>query len=520
MSLVKSVGVIGGLTLVSRVFGFARDMLLSRLLGAGAGADAFFVAFKLPNIFRRLFAEGAFSAAYVPMFSKELHGPGGRKAAERFSANVLSVFLPVLLLFTALFEIFMPGVVWLMASAYKEVPGKFELTVELTRIAFPYLLLISLVSLLSGVLNSMSKFAAAAAAPILLNICLIAGVLFFGSTTGDNAETARALAVSVTVAGIVQFLWLLWAVRRAGLTLRLRWPRLDPKVKELGRIIVPATFGAGIYQLSQLIDTFFATRLEEGAMSFLNYADRLNQLPLGVVGIALGTAILPALSRLIARADADGAQKLQGTAVELSMLLTLPAAVALGVAAHPIVEAIFLGGRFTAEHVAVTSGVLVALVAGLPAYVLIKVLTPGFFARGDTKTPVKTAAAALTFNVAVILLVIDRFGIVGLAAATAVSSWFNCALLYTILHRRGHFTLTGAVILRVGKQFVAALVMAAGLWGVTNTLGDAFTGGALARAGALATVVLTGAGLYFGTLWAIGGFHHEHLAKLKRGNGA
>lgn len=519
MSLVKSVGVIGGLTLVSRVFGFARDMLLSRLLGAGTGADAFFVAFKLPNIFRRLFAEGAFSAAFVPMFSKALHGPDGMPAAMRFSRDVLSVFLPVLFIFAALFEIFMPGVVWLLASAYNDVPGKFELTVELTRITFPYLMLISLVSLLAGILNSLSKFAAAAGAPILLNICLIVGVVVFGSKTGDTVETARAMAVAVTVAGVLQFAWLLYAVHAAGLDPKLGRPRLTPEVRRLGRIVLPATFGAGIYQLSQLIDTFFATRLDEGSMSFLNYADRLNQLPLGVIGIALGTAILPALSRLVGRGDAEGGQKLMGTAVELSMLLTVPAAFALGVCAGPLTTAFFVGGRFTAEDASVTANVMAALVSGLPAYVLVKVFTPGFFARGDTKTPVKTAAAALTLNIVLIVLLIGRFGIVGLAAAGAIAAAFNCALLYWLLHRRGHFTLERAVLGRVARQFFAALVMAALLWWLRGVFAEFYSGTPIVRIFAVGALVLAGGATYFGVLILIGGFHREHLQKLRRGNG-
>jgi putative peptidoglycan lipid II flippase len=523
MSLVKAVGTIGGLTLVSRLFGFARDMLLSRLLGAGSGADAFFVALKLPNIFRRLFAEGAFSAAFVPMFSKELHKPaaagGGMTAAARFSRDVLSVFLPVLFLVAALFEIFMPGVVWLLASAYQEVPGKFELTVELTRITFPYLLLISLVSLLAGVLNSMSRFAAAAAAPILLNLCLIATVLWFGSTTGSTIETARALAVAVTIAGMLQFLWLLWAARRAGLELRLGRPRLTPDVRRLGRIILPATFGAGIYQLSQIVDTFFATRLDEGAMSFLNYADRLNQLPLGVIGIALGTAILPALSRLIGQDDQAGARQLMGTALELAMLLTIPAAVALAVASDALVTAIFLGGRFTAADAATTANVMAALVVGLPAYVLIKVFTPGFFARGDTKTPVKTAAAALALNIVLILLLIDRLGVVALPLSAAGAAWFNCALLYALLHRRSYFALERAIILRVARQALAAAAMAVMLWWLTTLLDGWFSASVASRVAGVVLLVGAGGLVYFGVLWAIGGFHVAHLAKLRRGAG-
>ncbi len=517
MSLVKAVGTIGGLTMVSRVFGFARDMLLARFLGAGTGADAFFVAFKLPNIFRRLFAEGAFSAAFVPMFSKELHGAGGLAAAQKFSRDVLSVFLPVLFLFTALFEIFMPGIVWLLASAYSEVPGKFELTVELTRITFPYLLLVSLVSLLAGVLNSMSKFAAAAAAPILLNICLIIAVVSFGGTGEDpDFITARALGVAVTVAGLLQFLWLLYAVRRAGMALRLSRPRLTPQVKRLGRIILPATFGAGIYQLSQIIDTFFATRLEAGSMSFLNYADRLNQLPLGVIGIALGTAILPALSRLIGRKDQAGAAKLMGTALELSMLLTLPAAIALAVCAGPLVTAIFVGGKFTAANAAITSNVMAALVLGLPAYVLVKVFTPAFFARGDTRTPVKTAVSALVLNVLIILAMIGSLGIIALPLAAAIAAWFNCALLYTILHRRDYFKISSSVLIRIVKQLLAALAMAAALWWLKDALSAMFAGGVFDRILSIGALVLAGGVVYFSTVYVLGGFETAQLGKLRR----
>ncbi len=517
MSLVKSVGTIGGLTLVSRVFGFARDMLLSRFLGAGTGADAFFVAFKLPNIFRRLFAEGAFSAAFVPMFSKEYHGEGGRQAALTFSRQVLSVFLPILFLFTAVAEIFMPWIVSAMASAYVEVPGKFELTVDLSRITFVYLMLVSLVSLLAGILNSLSRFAAAAAAPILLNICLITAVVIFGSTDPDpDFTTARALAVAVSVAGILQFLWLLWAVHRAGLVLRVSRPRMTPQVKRLLTIILPATFGAGIYQISQLVDVFFATRLGEGAMSFLNYADRLNQLPLGVIGIALGTAILPALSRLIGRDDHEGAQRLMGTALELSMLLTIPSAVGLVICAGPLVTAFFVGGRFDVGDAAITSNVMAALALGLPAYVLIKVFTPGYFARGDTKTPVKTALVSLIVNVALIFLLIEAFGIVGLVLASAIAAWLNCALLYIGLARAKLFCIEGASALRVARQIIAALIMGAALWWVTEQFDGHFAAGVLTRIWSIAVLVGTGTLVYFGALFLIGGFDKAQIAKFKR----
>jgi putative peptidoglycan lipid II flippase len=520
MNIIRATSVIGGLTLVSRLFGFARDMLLSRILGAGLAADAFFVAFRMPNLFRRLFAEGAFSAAYVPMFSRRLQeGGSGLAAARRFSEDVLSVFLPVLLLFTALLEIAMPAIVWLMASGYAEVPGKFELTVELTRIAFPYLLLISLVSLFSGVLNSMSRFAAAAAAPILFNAVLIAGVIVGAALRGDSGDdtvVARVMAVAISVSGLVQFAWLLVAMQRAGVSLRLRLPRLTPDVKQLGRIILPATFGAGIYQLSQFIDTFFATSLPQGSLAYLNYADRLNQLPLGVIGIALGTAILPTLSRHIARQDDASAQSIQSTAIELAMVLTLPAAAGLAVCAQPLVTAFYVGGRFTPADAQTTASVLAWLVAGLPAYVLLKVLTPGFFARSDTRTPVKVAAGVLVINVLLNFLLIGRFGIAGLAMATAVTSWLNCFTLYAILARRGHFRLTGAVVGRLLRQLAATLLMGFVLVYLRGWLEPLFAAGTIRRIVGLAVLIGTGGLVYVAAAFLLGAINKDLLAQLRR----
>ncbi len=519
--LVKATGVIAGLTLVSRFAGFARDMLLARILGAGLAADAFLVAQRLPNLFRRLFAEGAFSAAYVPMFSRKLHGPGGEAAAKRFSSEVLSLFLVVLLLFTALFQFIMPWVVYALASGFRSVPGKFELTVELTRLAFPYLLLISLVSLLTGILNSMSRFAAGAAAPILFNLTLVVGLLvgdYLRGDSGDDHIVAVCAAVSISASGLVQFIWLLWAVKRAGFDLRLRRPRLTPDVKEMGRIILPATFGAGIYQISIFIDTFFATSLPQGSMSYLNFADRLNQLPLGVIGIALGTAILPTLSRFIGAGDGERATEVQSTAIELAMLLTLPAAFALAICAEPLVTAFYLGGKFTLADAQVTAAVLGALVSGLPAYVLVKVLTPGFFARKDTKTPVKIATIVLVANVALNFLFIFAldFGIVGLAAAGATVSWLNCAMLYGVLRARGHFRAPRALWWRLARQLLCAALMAALLIWLRGLLADRFVGSTGDRLIGIGALVASGLVVYFGLAWLTGAFDRAMLQQLRR----
>ncbi len=518
-SLVKATGVIGGLTLVSRFAGFARDMLAARILGAGLAADAFLVAFRLPNLFRRLFAEGAFSAAYVPMFSRKLHGPDGVSAARAFSEDVLSVFVPVLLLFTALVEIAMPGVVWAMAHGYQSVPGKFELTVELTRLAFPYLLLISLVSLLTGILNSMSRFAAGAAAPILFNLVLVGGVLLgaqLRGTSGDDAIVARTYAVAISVSGLIQFIWLMWAVKRAGLTLRLRWPRLSPEVKELGRIILPATFGAGIYQLSIFIDTFFATSLPQGSMAYLNFADRLNQLPLGVIGIALGTAILPTLARFIGTGDESRAAGVQATAIELAMLLTLPAAIALAVCSEPLVTAFYVGGKFTLTDAQTTARVLACLVAGLPAYVLLKVLTPGFYARKDTRTPVKTAAAVLGVNIGLNFLLVGAFGIIGLALAGATAAWINSVLLYAILRHRGHFKAPAALWWRLARQLCCAIAMGAVLMWLRGMMGGLFAGSTGQRLLGIGALVGGGLAVYFALAWVTGAFDRDMLKQLRR----
>lgn len=513
MNLTKAIGTIGGLTMVSRVFGFAREMMMSRIMGASGAADAFLVAFRLPNTFRRLFGEGAFSAGFVPLFSQRLHGSGGIADAKRFSEEVLAFFLPTLFVFTLLFELAMPLFVWAIASGYADEPAKFALTVTLSRITFPYLLLISLVSLFSGVLNSLTKFAAAAFAPALLNVAMLIALLI---VPVGGVRTAYALAIGVTAGGFLQLALLWHAARRAGVSLRLRRPRMTPDVKQFFIVVIPATLGAGVYQISQLIDTFFATRLPEGSMSYLNYSDRLNQLPLSVIGTALGTAILPQISRFISRNEPDEAAKVQGQAVDLSMLLCLPAALALAVVAGPLCAALFQGGKFTAEDARITGHVLAIIVSGLPAYVLVKVITPGFYARNDTKTPVKTAAIVLIANVVLNFALIPRFGIYGLAFAIAACSWLNCIMLYIILRARGHFVIPGWLWGRITRQLAAGLVMMAALWGMRELFGGWFAGSVIQRMIAVSTIVATGGIVYFSTAFLFGGMDRAALIALTR----
>ncbi len=500
--------------MVSRVLGFAREMVMARILGANMFADAFLVAFRLPNTFRRFFGEGAFSAGFVPLFSQRYHGEGGLEEAKKFSEEVLAVFLPVLLAFTIIGQLAMPALVWLLASGYAGDAAKFELTNWLSRLTFPYLMLISLVSLYSGVLNSMHKFAAAAFAPALLNIVMLAALLLV--PTG-GAASAQALSIAVVIGGVIQLALVWWAARSAGISLRLRRPRMTPGVRQFFRVVIPATFAAGVYQVSILIDTQFVSYLTEGSMAHLNYADRLNQLPLGIIGTALGTAILPSISKFVDQGKPEEAQKIQNQALELGMLLTLPAAIAFAAAGVPLVTALFRGGEFTPEDAIVTGNTLALIALGLPAYVLVKVLTPGFFAREDTKTPLRIAMWVLAANIALNFAFVPWMGLYGLALALALTAWLNCAMLYITLRRRGHFQISAHVASRIFRQLIAAAAMGVALYAVNIFMGPMFNGGTIERMVALTTLVGAGGIVYFGLGWMIGAIDRDDvLILLKR----
>jgi putative peptidoglycan lipid II flippase len=519
MSLVRNVGTIGGLTAVSRVFGFARDMLLARVLGAGLAADAFQLAFVLPNTFRRLFAEGAFSVAFVPMYTRALHAEGGEEAADRFATDVLAVFVWVLLAFSALAMLAMPGIVWLLAREYQDIPGKYELAVNLSRITFPYLGLVSLVAMFSGLLNAHARFAPGAVVPVLLNIVLITGIgtgYFLREAGGTDVTVAYCLSIAVACAGVAQLLYMIWATRRAGVHLKITRPRFTPEVKRLGMLILPATFGAGVYQISQFVDTFFATSLEQGSLTLLKYADRLNQMPLGIVGIALGTAILPMLARHIQTNNAAEAQRLQANAVEMGTLLTLPAAVALAICAPAFVTAFFVGGKMTVAAGDTMAAIVVALVLGLPSYVLVKVFQPAFFSREDTRTPVWIAAAVLIVNIGINIVVVPRFGIVGLAAATAFTSTLNVLTLYTILQMRGWFSMTWKLAGRIARQIVASVAMGAVLWWMVPLMTDRYGGNVIERVWSLSLLVGVGMIVFFGIAWVIGAIDRDLIRQLRR----
>ena len=365
MSLAKSTSVVAFFTLLSRISGFVRDVLMANLIGASWLSDAFFVAFKLPNFFRRLFAEGAFNVAFIPSFSSLL-AADGRQAAIRFAGEVMSVLLIVLLALNAIFIAFMPWIMPFFAPGFADSPEKFDLTVTLSRITFPYILFISLVSLLGGVLNSFGKFAAPAASPILLNLCMIGGMLWLTQTP----TPAHALAWSVVLAGFVQLAWLTAICLRHDMLPGLFLPRLTPKVKTMLLLMAPAALGSGVQQLNLLVDVIIASHLP-GAVSYLYYADRITELPIGMIGVAVATVLLPTLSRQIKSGEHDAARASMNRALEIVMLFGLPATAGCMLVAEPIIRVLYMHGSFTLTDMHATSAALVAFAAGLPAFLAV-----------------------------------------------------------------------------------------------------------------------------------------------------
>ncbi|PCI51850.1 MAG: murein biosynthesis integral membrane protein MurJ [Alphaproteobacteria bacterium] len=512
MSLGKAVAVFSSFTFISRILGFVRDILSASILGAGIVADCFFVALKLPNFFRRLFAEGAFSASFVPVFTATLT-QGGREEALSFAETAFSSLIVVLLILVAVMEIFAPGVIYILAGGFSDDEAKFQLAVVLTRITFPFLLFISLVSLLGGVLNALGKFSATAATPIILNLCMISALIFFS----DQFDTpAHSLALAVSVAGIIQLIWLYLACRRVGYKIRIVPPRMTPKVKEMLLIMMPAALGAGVIQINLMLDMIIASHLPDGSISFLFYADRLNQLPIGVIGVALGTVLLPLLARNIAEGDEEQVSYNQNRAIELGLFLTIPAAVAFMIVPHQLIHVLFERGAFTADDSWQTAYALMAYAAGLPAYVLAKVFSPGYFARKDTRTPVKFAMVALAVNMTLNLILMQYFAHVGLAMATAISAWLNVAMLSGGLVRRGHFSFDSKVLIRVAKYLLASGIMAVVIWLTSGQISDMMSGNMAVKVSGLLIVIFAGIGSYLLMIFITGAMKIQDLKAIFR----
>jgi putative peptidoglycan lipid II flippase len=506
--LIASFLTVGFWTLLSRLLGFVRDIMIAAYLGAGPVAEAFLVAFALPNMFRRFFAEGAFNMAFVPMFSKRLEtgeGPQG------FAKDAMSGLTAILVVLTLVAQAAMPWLVLAMASGFRG-DERFDLAVAFGRIAFPYILFISLAALFSGVLNAAGRFAAAAAAPLLLNLTLVLAIWLAAATGWD---IGLVLSWGVPVAGAAQLALVWWAAAQAGFPLRPGRPRLTPEMKRLAVIATPAMLAGGVVQVNLLIGRQVASFFE-GAVAWLGYADRLYQLPLGVVAIAIGVVLLPDLSRRLAEGDTEGGRDAYSRAMEFSLMLTVPAAAALVAIPIPLIQVLFERGQFGPDDTAATALALAVYGAGLPAFVMQKVLQPLFFAREDTRRPFYYALGALAVNAAVAIGLAPIIGFIAAAIATTIAGW---AMVWQLWYGARSFgeaaRLDARCRRRLPRILIAAFAMGLAVWAGNLALSPLFGEGAT-QVLALFLLILLGFASYFGIGHLIGAFRLSEFARAFR----
>lgn len=431
MSFIKSIATFGGFTMISRITGFVRDMLIANFLGAGSISDAFLVSFKLPNLFRSLFAEGAFTSAFVPLFSSKLVASGKDKSIE-FAAKSISLLTALLIIFIIIFELCMPYVVKILAPGFTSNPEKIALTIDLCRITFPFLLFISIVSFQAGILNSFDKFAAPASTPIILNLGIITSGLF---SVIFLDMPVYGMAWGITLSGLIEIIWLKYFLNKDGIKIKPHFTFIklikDNEIITLFKRIAPGIVGAGIYQINMVVDTILVSLVASGAVSWLYYANRLQQLPLGVIGAAISVALLPLLSRKLKANEIKEANNVQNKAIIYGLLMSLPAAILFICLADSLVALLFEHGKFTSNDTHKTALALKAYAIGLPCYVMVKALMPNFFARGDTKTPVKYSAVVFISNLTLNLILMKPLGHIGIALATSIASFVS---LYQYIH--------------------------------------------------------------------------------------
>jgi len=515
MSLVRKFATVASGTMMSRLLGFAREMLMAAALGTGPVADAFYAAFAFPNTFRRLFAEGAFNAAFVPLFAKEIEA-NGMDGARRFSEEVFGVLFTVLLALTIVMELSMPLLVaTIVAPGFSDDAEQFDLAVGLATIMFPYLICMSLAAMMSGMLNSLRRYFAAAVAPVFLNVILVAILGYAWMEGHDSRRVGYALAWGVLAAGVVQLAIVWGAVRHAGVSIRFRRPRFTPNVRRLLWLALPAAITGGITQINTLIGTAIASA-QSSAVSSLALADRFYQLPLGVVGAGVAIVLLPELSRALKSGDLKEAMSLQNRSVEFTLFLTLPAAAALFVMAEPIIRVLYERGRFGPESTATVSAILSIFALGLPAFVLIKAFTPGYFAREDTRTPMYFAAISVAINIGTALALFPRMGAPGIAVASAIAGWVNAGLLLAVLVLRGHWQNDLPLLTRLLRLLLASLVMAAAIWYAQETLAAPYLAAhvpVFMKGTALAILVAGAMLVYFAAAFGSGG---ARISQVKR----
>ena len=508
MNLLKALVTVSGMTLLSRILGFVRDFVIARVFGAGMLTDAFFVAFKLPNLLRRLFAEGAFSQAFVPILG-EYKNKRGEDEARRLVDRVATLLFLVLLLVTVLGMVGAPLLVYLSAPGFAADADKFALTVELTRITFPYILFMSLVALAGGILNTWSRFAIPAFTPVLLNLSFIGMALF---ATPCFSRPVLALGWAVFLGGALQLALQLPFLRRIGMLPRFAFDWKDEGVRRILRLMAPAVLGVSVSQVSLLINTIFASFLGTGSVSWLYYADRLMEFPSGMLGAALGAILLPSLAKYHASENFDEYSRLLDWGLRLTLLLAAPAALALALIAVPLITTLFHHGAFSANDVFMTRNALVAYSVGLLGLILVKVLAPGFYARQNIRTPVKIALLTLFVTQALNLALIGWLRHAGLALAIGLAACLNAFLLYRGLRRHGIYQPQPGWALFCGKLALALLVMGVTLWFCAGSNADWLHWKLTERLLRLGLLVTLGAAAYFATLW-LSGFR---LADFKR----
>ena len=500
MNLLRALVTVSGMTLLSRILGFVRDFVIARTFGAGLATDAFFVAFRLPNLLRRMFAEGAFSQAFVPILA-EYKNRQGAQATHTLVNRVATALGLVVALVAALGALAAPLIIYVSAPGFAGDPGKFELTVELTRITFPYIFFMALVALAGGVLNTWSRFAIPAFTPVLLNLAFI-GMALFAAPYFD--PPVLALAWAVFLGGLLQLVLQIRPLRKIGMLPRFDLNFSDPGVRRIMKLMAPALLGVSVSQISLLINTIFASFLESGSVSWLYYADRLMEFPAGLLGVALGTILLPSLAKLHADEKTEEFSSLLDWGLRLTLLLTLPAALGLALLAVPLVSTLFNYGAFSATDVMQTRSALVAYSIGLTGLILVKVLAPGFYARQDIRTPVKIALITLAATQLMNLAFIVPLRHAGLALAIGLASCLNAGLLFRGLRKRAIYTPQPGWTVFMLKLLAALAVMGAVLWFGSGPETQWVQSGGLERGLRLAAVVAGGALAYFATLFALG----------------
>ncbi len=499
-SLLRSLANVSGMTLISRIFGFARDTLMAVYFGAGAATDAFYVAYKLPNLLRRVFAEGAFSQAFVPVLA-EYKKTKNHHETKEFVASVFGIMALVLLVVTVLGMIFASGVIWLTAGGFTHDPVKLALTVEMLRITFPYILFISLASLIGGVLNTWGLFSIPSFTPTILNISFIIFIVLFSHSFNPSVLT---LAYATFFGGLFQLLFQLPFLKKIDMLVR---PKLDwhnPAVWKVIRLMGPAIFAVSIAQISMVINTIYASFLPNGSISWMYYADRLMEFPTGVLGVALGTILLPSLSKNAGKANREDFSKILDWGIRLCLLLALPATVGLGLLAKQLTMTLFMHGKFTLHDATMTSYALIAYSIGLMGLILVKVLAPGFYANQDIKTPVQIAIFVLCCTQLMNLAFIGPLKHAGLSLSIGLSACLNAACLRYFLIKRGLYQPQSGWKSFLSRLFIAVIVMGAGIELALYGLPLNFEGGSLMRVLSLLVVIVVAAIAYFAALFMLG----------------